>query len=188
VAGERAWEPFREYLRVLADLHLPGHLRGKLDPSDVVQQTLLRAHEKRAQFRGTSDAEAAGWLRAILANTLAEAARRFGRDRRDVGREVSLDAAVEESSARLEAWLAADQSTPSAAAHRGEELLRPADAIRRLPDDQRRAVELRRLLGRSVADIAAELGKTEVAVAGLLRRGLMRLRELMTGEGESGHG
>jgi RNA polymerase sigma-70 factor (ECF subfamily) len=179
-AGERPWEQYRGYLRVLADLHLPDHLRGKLDPSDVVQQALLRAHEKRDQFRGKSDAEAAGWLRAILATTLAEAARAYGRERRDVGRERSLEADVEESSARLEAWLAADQSSPSEAAHRHEQLLRMADAVGRLPDDQRRAVELRHLFGLPVAEIATHMGRTEVAVAGLIRRGLKRLREVLS--------
>ena len=37
-------EPFRGYLQVLAELHLDRRLRGKLDPSDVVQQTMLRAY------------------------------------------------------------------------------------------------------------------------------------------------
>jgi RNA polymerase sigma-70 factor (ECF subfamily) len=179
-AGERSWEQYRGYLRVLAELNLPAHLRAKLDPSDVVQQTLLKAHENRAQFRGESEAEAAGWLRAILANTLAEAARAFGRQQRDLTREQSLEAAVEESSARLEAWLAANQSSPSAAASRHEQLVRMAGAIDRLPEDQRRAVELRHLRGQTVAEIAAQMGRTEVAVAGLIRRGLQRLRELLS--------
>jgi RNA polymerase sigma-70 factor (ECF subfamily) len=180
VAGERSWEPYRSYLRVLAGLHLPAYLRGKLDPSDVVQQTLLKAHEKRNQFRGSSDAEAVGWLRAILSNTLAEAARAFGRQQRDLSRERSLEAAVEESSARLEAWLAADQSSPSEAADRHDQLLRLADAIGRLAADQRKAVELRHLFVLPVAEIAAQMGRTEVSVTGLIRRGLKRLRELLS--------
>ena len=186
--GERSWESYRQYLRVLADLHLPAALRGKLDPSDVVQQTLLQAHEKRAQFRGRTEAEAAGWLRAILANNLAEAARAYGRQKRDPARERSLESAVGESSARLEAWLAADQSSPSEAAHRHDQLRRMADAIGRLPDEQRRAVELRHLIGMPVADIAAEMGRTEVAVSGLIRRGVKRLRELLTGGRDESHG
>jgi RNA polymerase sigma-70 factor (ECF subfamily) len=185
-AGERHWERYRGYLRVLAGLHLPAHLRGKLDPSDVVQQVLLKAHEKRDQFRGRSEAEAAGWLRAILTNTLAEVARGYGREKRDPARERSLEAAVEESSARLEVWLAADQSSPSEAADRHDRLRRLADAITRLPDDQRRAVELRHLFERPVADIAREMGRTEVAVAGLVRRGVKRLRELLSEDRDPG--
>src|SRR5512145_913189 len=95
-----SWERYRDYLRLLAELQLSPRLRAKLDPSDVVQITLLRAHEKRAQFRGSSPAEEAGWLRTILVNTLAEAVRSFNRQQRDVRLERSLEASVEESSRR----------------------------------------------------------------------------------------
>jgi RNA polymerase sigma-70 factor (ECF subfamily) len=172
-------EHYRAYLRLLAGLQLDPRLQGKLDPSDVVQQTLLKAHEKRGQFRGTTDAEQAAWLRAILANILAEAMRRYGRQQRDVKLEQSLNAAVEESSARLEKWLAVDQSTPSQRVVRQEQLLRLAEALAQLPEDQRTALELRHLQGCSVSAISRQLDRSEPAVAGLLRRGLKRLREVL---------
>src|SRR5688500_3189659 len=106
-------ERYREYLHLLARLHLKPRLAGKLSPSDIVQQTLLKAHEKRAQYRGGTEAELAGWLRAILASTLAEAARHFGRQQRDAGLERSLQASLDDSSAKLERWLAAEQLSPS---------------------------------------------------------------------------
>ena len=95
---------YRHYLRVLAEAQLGRHLRGKCDPSDLVQQTLLKAHARREQFRGRTEAELASWLRQILARTLADAARRFGPGGRDVGLERSLEPALDESSSRLEAW------------------------------------------------------------------------------------
>jgi RNA polymerase sigma-70 factor (ECF subfamily) len=172
-------ERFREYLLLLARAHLGGELRGNPAPSDIVQQTLLEAHRKRDQFRGHSDAELAAWLRQMLAYGIADAIRARGRAKRDAARERSLEAALDASSARLEAWLAADQSSPSQRAVRQEELLRLAEALARLPEDQRIAVELKHLHGRSVAAIAREMGRSETAVGGLLRRGMTRLRELL---------
>jgi RNA polymerase sigma-70 factor (ECF subfamily) len=177
--ADRSLDRYGDYLRLLARLQLSPRLQSKLDASDVVQQTLLQAHAARAQFRGQSQAEWLAWLRAILANTLTAAARRFSTEGRDLGRECSLEADLEQSSSRLECLLAADQSSPSERAARGEELLRLAHAMACLPADQRRVVELHHLKGLPVAEVAQLLDRTRPAVVGLLFRGLKRLRELL---------
>jgi RNA polymerase sigma-70 factor (ECF subfamily) len=177
-----ALERFRDYLRLLARLQLPRALQGKLDPSDLVQQTLLKAYQARGQFRGTTAAEQAAWLRRILANTLANAARDYGRARRDAALERSLEAALEESSARLERWLADDQVPPPEAAMRGEQLLSLTERLARLPELQREALLLRHCEGWSLGEIAEHLGRTRASVASLLRRGLQELREFLRGD------
>jgi RNA polymerase sigma-70 factor (ECF subfamily) len=169
-------EDFREYLRLLARLHLSPILRGKLDSSDIVQETLLRAHEKREQFRGQGPGDLAAWLRQLLVNNLAQAVRRYSTQQRDAAQERSLQAAVEASSVRLEAWLAADQSGPVQQAERNEQILRLAAALAALPDDQRTAVEMRHLRGLSVNEIMQNMNRSEAGVMGLLRRGLQSLR------------
>jgi RNA polymerase sigma-70 factor (ECF subfamily) len=175
-SSARAWEDYRDYLHLLARLQLDPRLRGKLDPSDVVQQTLVKAHQNREQFRGTTTSEEAGWLRRILTNVLIDAARKY---QREVDREHNLEQAIGASSARLEAWLADEGSSPSEIAARHEQLLELAHALERLPEDQRTAVELHHLRDFSVAEIAGQMGRTEASVAGLLRRALQTLRTLL---------
>jgi RNA polymerase sigma-70 factor (ECF subfamily) len=169
----------RAYLCTLARLQLPSGLRGKLDPSDVVQQTLLTAHEKLDQFRGRSEAELRSWLRQILRNHLIGAHRRFHKPGRDVGREQSLYSIAPDPSKAPRDRLSSDPSSPSQHILHQEELRRLADALAELPDDQRRAVELHHLKGLSVAQVAENLGRGKSAVVGLLFRGLRKLRQLL---------
>jgi RNA polymerase sigma-70 factor (ECF subfamily) len=180
-SAPRPLESYRPYLRTLAGAQFPRQLRGKLDPSDVVQKTLLKTHENFAQFRGRTDSELVAWLRRILTNVLTDELRRAAAAARDVALEQSIGPALEQSSARLEAWLAGNGASPSEQAVRHEELLRLAEALAQLPEDQRTAVELQQLEGLSVEAIAREMGRSKSAVGGLLRRGMRRLRELMQG-------
>jgi RNA polymerase sigma-70 factor (ECF subfamily) len=163
---------------LLARLQLDRQWHGRIDPSDLVQQTLLDARVRWHQL-GTENAELAAWLRKALANNLADAMRNLRRARRDIRRERSLDVALDASSARLAQWLAAEQSSPSAQAVQNEDLLRLADALTALPAPQREAIVLHHLQGRSLRDTAHELARSDVATAGLLHRGLKKLRELM---------
>jgi RNA polymerase sigma-70 factor (ECF subfamily) len=172
-------ERFRGYLLVLAQKQLGGRLRAKLSASDLVQQTLLDAHRRRDQFRGSGPAQMVAWQRRVLASNLADALRRLGREKRDADRERSLEAALNESSARLEAWLAAEQPSPSEQAVGNERLLRLADGLAALPEAQREAIVLHYWQGQSLAAVAAELGRTPAGVAGLLQRGLKTLRALL---------
>jgi RNA polymerase sigma-70 factor, ECF subfamily len=175
--GDRLLERYRDYLLLLARVQIDRGLQAKLDPSDVVQQTLLKAHQNREQFRGNSEAELAAWLRSILARQLADVVRTF--DPLRDGRERSLEAALEQSSARLESWLAAEDTPPCKKFERQEQLLRMAEAMARLPDDQRTALELRHLRGLAVAEVARTMGRSTAAVGSLLYRGLKTLREFL---------
>jgi RNA polymerase sigma-70 factor (ECF subfamily) len=176
-------ERYRSYLRLLARLQIDPRLQTKLDASDVVQLTLLQAYQGLQGLRGQGEAEIAAWLRQILARNLAHARRDFGREKRDVNRERSLEAAVEASSLRLQAWLIADQSSPSQQADRNEQVVRLAEALATLPEAQKEALVLHYWQDWPVADIARHLQRSATGVAGLLKRGLQQLRALLgTGE------
>src|SRR5688572_18475899 len=170
-------ENFRSYLGLLARLELDARLRAKLDPSDVVQQTLLEPHRSKGLLRGHTPAQQAAWLRQILVQNLANVERDLRRAKRDVNRERSLEAAVEESSACLGGWLVAEQSSPSEKASHQEGLLRLADALASLPEMEQEALVLRHCKDWTLAEISERLGVNRNAVARLLRRGHEALRE-----------
>jgi RNA polymerase sigma-70 factor (ECF subfamily) len=159
----------------------------KLEASDIVQATLLEAHQKRDQFRGRSEAEMAGWLRQLLDCTLKDAARAWRRARRDTARERPFEAAPCESSARPVDLLASSQCSPSKAVERHEAAVRLARALDQLPEAQHRALVLRHCHGHSIEEVGQRLERTPAAVAGLLKRGLRQLRELLAEE-ECHHG
>jgi RNA polymerase sigma-70 factor (ECF subfamily) len=175
-AASPCLERYRAYLRLLARLQLDPRLRGKLDPSDLVQQTLLEAHRALPSFRGRSEAEMAGWLRGILAHQLAHATRDLHRDKRDVDRERSLEQELHQSSLRLGMWLADAGPSPSEAAEHNEQAVRVAEALELLPEAQREAVVLHYWHGWTLPEIGSHLGRSPAAVAGLVQRGLRDLR------------
>ena len=169
---------FRSYLHLLARLQLGD--RPGVEPSDLVQQTLLEAHRGWADCRAESDAERAAWLRRILANNLADALRARTRARRDVDREVSIDAALGESSAQIGLWIASPGPSPSQEADKHEQAIRLATALAGLPEAEQEALVLQHWHGLTVAQIGARLSRTPAAIGGLLKRGLKRLRERMS--------
>lgn len=168
---------FRSYLRLLARAQVGGWVQQRVDASDIVQETLLEAHRSLAQFDGGSEAELAGWLRRILARRLAHAFRDHTRQRRDIRRERSLEASLNASSARLEQFVASECSTPSQHAAAAERLQELAEALEALPPQQRQAITLHYLEGRTVPQIAAAMQRSEAAIGGLLHRGLQALKK-----------
>lgn len=172
------WKPerYQHVVRLFArQFQLDPRFRRRFDSSDLLQETLLRAHARREQFRGSTEAELVKWLQVILLNVLRDQIRKAN----DVKLMQSLEAASDESSARLESFLKADLPSPSQEAEKHELLLRIATALEQLPEDQRDVVIQRDLLAAHVAQIAEQMGRTEKSVAGLLLRGRRRLRQLL---------
>ncbi len=167
-------EHYIDQLRRMACARFQPYLRGRFDPSDLVQQTLLIAHERRSQFHGETPAQFLGWLRAILDRTLLTAARRFSRFRPESA--WSLEGVQNHSSMCPAAWLIGDDTTPSQHADRNDQILRLAAAMASLPESQRTALELHYFQDLSVADVAARMDRSIPAVAGLLFRGGRALR------------
>lgn len=167
---------FRPYLSFLARVSWDRRLQNKLDPSDLVQQTLLFATKSIEQFRGTTDDELAGWLRQILANILLEQQRHFQRDKRHSSREVPMGDILSESSRRISSFASHDRS-PTENIEFNEQALQIATALESLPKDQLEALVLHYWQGHSIREISQMLGRSHAAIGGLVHRGLKSLRK-----------
>ena len=172
-------ERFRDNLRLLAEIELSPRLRVKEDPSDIVQQSLLEAHRDLASYRGQTEAELVAWLRTILARNLANAGRHYRTQKRDLRREQILAKHLEQSSVQLENFLACDHSSPSQRAVHNEQIQQLAAGLALLLDDEKTAIMLKHFQGWSLSQISEHLGRSNDAVAGLLKRGLKKLRSHM---------
>ncbi len=172
---------YEPYLRMLARAHARKAYQAKVGASDIVQQAMLQAVQGLDGFRGGTEAEFRGWLRQILAHHICHLDRDLHRDKRDIRREQSMEQKLAQSSMRLGGLLAGDGPTPSQNAALGENVLQVAEAVQRLPDSQREAIQLHYLEGMKLSDVAKQMGKSSGAIAGLLHRGMKTLRTQLDG-------
>lgn len=172
-------EVYRNYLRLLARLEIGKRLQGKLDASDLVQETFLDAHRYFPKFAGHEEPQFAHWLRTILAGKVANLVRHyFGTQRRDVRLEQDLEADLDNSSRMLGHELAASIVSPSQDAARREQAVLLADALEQLPPDYREVLVLRHLEGLTFPDIAGRMERSQDSVEKLWLRGLAKLRQV----------
>lgn len=177
-------DTYRNYLNLLAGVEIHRRLQGKVDPSDVVQETFLEAHRDFRRFRGASEGELVAWLRQILVRNLANTARRYvGTKARDVRLERELAVEVERSSHLLDCGLADREQSPSGMALRREQGVLLADVLSRLSEDYRTVIVLRHLEELRFPEIAQRMERTLDSVKKLWVRALSRLRVLMKESG-----
>src|SRR3712207_888587 len=178
----RLLDGYAEYLTLLARVQIGRRLQGKVDPADVVQETFLDAHRQIGQFRGTTEAEFAAWLRRILAGQLALVWRpSTGTKGRDINLERDLEIPIDQSSPAMDRGLVASYSTPSQHVSRREQAVLLAEALGRLPDDYREVIILRHLEALTFAEVAGRMGRSEDSVQKLWVRALASLRRSLDG-------
>jgi RNA polymerase sigma-70 factor (ECF subfamily) len=185
---------YREFVRLLVRARCGGQLRARVDSSDLVQETLLRAAQNIGQFRGDCEGEWRAWLARIAEREVVHQLRHhLGAARRAVSRERPLSPPSSSAGgSRLEQWWARSQSSPSQAAMRQERVLLLVAALGRLPDDYREVLVLRHLEGLDFPEVARRLERSPGAARVLWTRALKRLREELprdpAGEGRDAHG
>lgn len=178
-ARQEVFGEYRDYLMILARSQVSVDLRGRIDPSDLVQETLCEAIRDLPRHRGQTRAEMMGWLRSLLRFNLMDRLRRLQLERRVK----SLDGALDQTSNGMSHFLQARQSAPSAGVVREEDALTLAALLVQLSAPQAEAIVLKHCEGMSVAEMSRHMNKTPDAIGGLLRHGMRRLRELLPREG-----
>lgn len=180
-AVELLFQRYRPYLRIVCSLRLPQLCQKREDESDIVQHTLIDATRGLPEFRGKSEGEFEAWMARLLERNILQSVRRHTADKRDVRREI-IDQNPNDSATLVWHDIAAEQSSCGGSIFRGEAALQLASAFEQLPDEQRLAVELRYLGQQSLISIAEYMGKTTGAVAGLIRRGVENLKNIVPPE------
>jgi RNA polymerase sigma-70 factor (ECF subfamily) len=177
-AAELLFARYRPYLRIICSLQLPRLCQQREDASDIVQQTLIDAARAVNDFRGETEPELEAWMARLLERNILQSLRRNTAGKRDIRRE-TIDLNLSDSTQLIWHALAAGQSSPDSTIFRGEAALQLAQALERLPNEQRTAVEMRYLGQQTLKSIAEHMSKTTGAVAGLIRRGVENLRDVL---------
>jgi RNA polymerase sigma-70 factor (ECF subfamily) len=172
-------ELYRNYLRLMARSLINQPLRVRLDASDLVQETFLKADREFAGFLGSTEPELVAWLRQILVRSLADQIRRHRARRRDYRREESVEVLLDRSSLAIQEKLAAPVSSPSVHSSRREQAVLLADALEKLPADYREVFLLRNLERIPFETIGARMGRSSGAVRMIWTRAIRKLTELL---------
>lgn len=163
-------EAYRRYLYQIATDELPKHPVASLSPSDLVQETLLRATEKFQDFRGATAVEFVAWLRETLHHKLIDASRWSIRAKRNIertmdGQEFPWASAV------------ASEPSPSSAARRNEEADTVRLAVAGLREDFRTVIELRNFDGLTFEEVGARMNRSADAARKLWWRAVEELAD-----------
>ena len=171
---------YRGYLSLLAKLEVGPKLQRKIDPSDIVQETLLDAHRQFPRFEGNTEAQFLAWLRRLLAGKAANTVRHyFGTQARNLQHE--LEGEFSESFDRMSGFLnrfAVDEGeSPSQQVVRREQSVLIADALMQLPSDYRMVIVLRHWDELTFPEIAQRMHRSVDSVEKLWLRALGKLRQ-----------
>jgi RNA polymerase sigma-70 factor, ECF subfamily len=179
-AGQRLLLRYRDRLRKMVGVRLDARLAARIDPSDVVQETLIDAAGLLPRYLPERPLPFYAWLRQIAVRRLDRLHRRHLHARkRSVGREQAMPQLSDQSVLQLASQIVAGGSSPSRQAIRAEQRRRVRTALTQLDERNREVLVLRFLEGLSLGDSADILGISEGAVSMRQLRALERLRELL---------
>ena len=169
----------RGYVGFLARSHVESWIQAKVDASDLIQQTLLEAHQAFPKFTGQSEGEWLAWLKQILKHNATDYVRRYGAQKRKARLEVALGGGDQSSLFRTAPEPSARIDTPSAIMNRREEEILVADALETLPEDYQEVIVLRNLQRLPFDEVAERMNRSRPATQMLWMRALRKLQSVL---------
>jgi RNA polymerase sigma-70 factor (ECF subfamily) len=179
---------YRNYLSLLASTQLERRLRPRVSPSDIVQETMLKAHRHFTQFKGRSEAEFLAWLRQILLSNLAHVVERhLLAAKRNIRREISIEECAGLAGDAVMGAIARRtplRESPSAEVRQREASKILSERLGELSPRYREVLVLRNIQGLSFDEIAIQLHCTPAAARMLWLRAIKKLRAVYRGSSE----
>ena len=187
-ALDQIFTQYERYLRLVIGSSMGPALRKEYDASDVLQETLLIAASRFANFHGTDERELLTWLRTLASRKLIDLARRTKRLKRAPSDQISLDEPQQGRGEVLADQVPGGLTSPSIAAARREMAVRLADALSHIDPTEAQVVWLHHVEGMSFEAIGERIGVGRNGVRGIWIRGLTNLRRILPPGGLSGAG
>ena len=172
----------RSYLLAIANEQFNERLQGKLGPSDIVQQSMIRAVGNFGDYRGQSEAEFRGWLRQIVINETRQAHRGHAADKRDYRREQELHADESAAAIREPVDQNLTPATHTLALEQSEAIKR---LVSQLPENYQTVIRLRNWEELSFEEIAQRTGMSVSGAAKVWYRALVEIQRLFDKDNSS---
>jgi len=175
-AMNELFESCRAYVGFLARSHVESWIQAKVDSSDLIQQTLMEAHQGFPNFSGQTEGEWIAWLKQILKHNATDFVRRFGAAKRRVTLEVAISNGNDSTYFRAAPELSSGGESPSQVMVRREQEIEISEALATLPDAYQEVIVLRNLQRLPFDEIAERMGRSRPATQMLWMRALKKLQ------------
>ncbi len=170
------FESCRAYVGFLARSHVESWIQAKVDSSDLIQQTLMEAHQGFPDFSGQTEGEWIAWLKQILKHNATDFVRRFGAAKRRATLEVAISTGNDSTYFRAAPELSSGGESPSQVMVRREQEIEISEALATLPEAYQEVIVLRNLQRLPFDEIAERMGRSRPATQMLWMRALKKLQ------------
>lgn len=180
-ALNRLLASYREYLRRIVELRMVDPLRGRVDPSDVVQETQLVATRRLPHYLADRRVSFRIWLRQTAIQQLVNLERHhLQAEKRSLKRETRLP---DRSSMMIAQSLL--EGRPSRIVEQRELAQQVRQAVETMSENDREVLLLRHFEELTNSEISEVLGIETDAVSKRYGRAILRLREKLKEAGIS---